>query len=91
MGAKGFKGPMGTPGVKDFPHWATNIIKFRNDKYYQELGKGCTFDEIDNDYDQIDQSIGKMVNFVCNSLENIPIEEIEKFLRKKKLENINKI
>lgn len=90
MGAKGHKGPMGTPGVENFPHWATNIIKFRNDKYYQDLSKGRTFDEIDNDYDQIDQSIGKMVNFVCNTLENIPIETLEKFLRKKKLENINK-
>lgn len=90
-GPKGFKGPMGTPGVENFPHWATDIIKFRNDRYYKDLGKGHTFDEVDNEYDEIDQSIGKMVSFVNNTLENTPIEILEKFLRKKKLENINKL
>jgi hypothetical protein len=91
MGAKGHKGPMGTPGVENFPQWAKNIINFRNDKYYSDLGKGETFNEIDAKYDEIDKSIGKMSSFVCNVLENTPIEEIEKFLRKKKLQKINKL
>jgi hypothetical protein len=92
MSSKGHRGTMGWPGGDhdSFPKWAIDIINFRNKKIQEDyLKSGYKLEEVDIEYEEIDTALTQMSIYCSNKFEDIPIETIEKFIRKKKLKNLN--
>ncbi len=61
-GQQGIKGPIGSRGVKNGPgrpQWIQDIIDFRNEKYFEDVGK-YGGEETDRKYDKIDSAIFKL-------------------------------